>query len=376
MLLLTAVALSNKAKGQNMQWVVAVTLGLTTCFAGDLPPGSVVLLKPAKSPSGSETDLASYQGEWQLAWGKYDGRRVEVQKKLVIDHDHFYFTQGDKYAVTTSVGKVRLDADKFPKWIDVIGDDGTVSLGIYRLEDDMQYVCLAPAGKPRPTAFESEPGSGIYLEVFRKVGPAPRDLGAVQGTWAASAITIDGDNLSASNRELLSLHIDGHRFRIGGEDFQQQGTFLLNPFENPKAITFEVTDGFQAGEALQGIYTHSGDSLQICLAAPGAKRPKRFEAARGSYLQLQSWRRQLAGIALPAPQFQATKDLVALVDRAAALVASKGTAAFDEFRDPQGPWLQGNHYIFVNDMAGTVQCDPKMPELEGQDLEERRSPLQ
>ena len=45
---------------------------------------------------------------------------------------------------------------------------GQTWLGIYELSGDTYRSCFATEGKPRPTAFTSEPGSGNVLWVFKR----------------------------------------------------------------------------------------------------------------------------------------------------------------------------------------------------------------
>jgi signal transduction histidine kinase len=59
---------------------------------------------------------------------------------------------------------------------------------------------------------------------------------------------------------------------------------------------------------------------------------------------------------------------MALVDRAAALIESKGKEAFPEFRKKDSEWYAGDTYIFVLDMKGTGLVQPVKPEMEGKDL--------
>ena len=65
-----------------------------------------------------------------------------------------------------------------------------------------------------------------------------------------------------------------------------------------------------------------------------------------------------------APQSKETKQIVALVDKAAALTESKGKAAFPEFKKKGSEWLKGDTYIFILDMNGTTLMHPANPELE------------
>ncbi|HET9451444.1 MAG TPA: cache domain-containing protein, partial [Aggregicoccus sp.] len=71
--------------------------------------------------------------------------------------------------------------------------------------------------------------------------------------------------------------------------------------------------------------------------------------------------------ATPAPeqyQHQDTRELVALVKEAAALVESRGEAAFPELRAPRSRWRQADTYVFVLDPEGNMRVHPD-PALEG-----------
>jgi signal transduction histidine kinase len=60
-------------------------------------------------------------------------------------------------------------------------------------------------------------------------------------------------------------------------------------------------------------------------------------------------------------KYQQTKDLKALVDKAAALVSQKGEAAFADFNKKGSEWFQGELYVFVFTMDGVLVCDPASP---------------
>jgi signal transduction histidine kinase len=57
-----------------------------------------------------------------------------------------------------------------------------------------------------------------------------------------------------------------------------------------------------------------------------------------------------------------------VVNRAAALVADRGPAAFDELRDKTGPYFFMDTYVFVDDTKGTELVNPGHPSLEGNNL--------
>ncbi len=61
-----------------------------------------------------------------------------------------------------------------------------------------------------------------------------------------------------------------------------------------------------------------------------------------------------------------------LVDRAAALVAARGRGAFTELRDPMGPFVFADTYVFVTAPDGTELVNAGQPSLEGKNLMEVR----
>lgn len=66
----------------------------------------------------------------------------------------------------------------------------------------------------------------------------------------------------------------------------------------------------------------------------------------------------------PAYERQETRDLVSLVNDAAALVQKRGDAAFADLRVPGSRWRQGETYVFVLDPKGNMLVHPD-PSMEG-----------
>jgi len=76
----------------------------------------------------------------------------------------------------------------------------------------------------------------------------------------------------------------------------------------------------------------------------------------------------LPALAADVPQSKEAKEIVALVDKAAALTESKGKSAFPEFKKKNSDWLKGDTYIFIADMSGTLLMHPANPELETKNI--------
>ena len=70
----------------------------------------------------------------------------------------------------------------------------------------------------------------------------------------------------------------------------------------------------------------------------------------------------------PVPSPPASPDanrIEALVNKAAALVDTRGKAAFEEFRKRDGEWWSGNTYLFAYDKDMNVLLNPAFPKREG-----------
>ena len=74
------------------------------------------------------------------------------------------------------------------------------------------------------------------------------------------------------------------------------------------------------------------------------------------------------GFSAEQTQSKEAKQIVALVNSAAALIESKGKDAFPEFKKKDSKWYSGKTYVFVDDMKGTVLVNPPSPEIEGKNL--------
>jgi uncharacterized protein (TIGR03067 family) len=119
---------------------------------------------PAAAP---KTDLDRFQGTWYLVSAMEDGKILPQdkvkQETIVFKGDTFRFP-GSAADATSRAGTFKLDETKTPKEIDSISTKKEVLLGIYRMDDNGYKICFAPAGKPRPTDFASQPGSGNILQ--------------------------------------------------------------------------------------------------------------------------------------------------------------------------------------------------------------------
>ena len=141
--------------------LIIATLGLLLAACNRQEPAS-----PAP-----KTDLDRFQGTWYLVMAMQDGKALLEDKvketTIVFKGDSFRFPGSAEYATSKS-GTIKLDETKTPKEMDAISAEKEVMLGIYALDEGGYKVCFAPAGKPRPTALGSSPGSGYILQVWAR----------------------------------------------------------------------------------------------------------------------------------------------------------------------------------------------------------------
>ena len=142
---------------------------------------ALLIAMTSLSAAGDDKDKAikedrkKYEGTWQVVSLEVDGKKTaeEDAKKITVVND-----RDGKWAIEVE-GKVvargtrEIDPTKKPKTVDLTvteGDNkGQTALGIYEFKDDTRKVCLAPAGKERPTEFSSKAGSGHILALLKRV---------------------------------------------------------------------------------------------------------------------------------------------------------------------------------------------------------------
>src|SRR4030065_1909320 len=66
-----------------------------------------------------------------------------------------------------------------------------------------------------------------------------------------------------------------------------------------------------------------------------------------------------------APTSEKAKQIEALVNKAAALIESKGKAIFPELRKKDTAWFSGDTYLFVYDLKSNVLLNAAFPAREG-----------
>jgi uncharacterized protein (TIGR03067 family) len=152
------------------QHVLALGVGLL--FVGF---GSLLAVGDAKDEAITK-ERKKFEGTWQVVSLEVDGNKVgeaDARKITVINAaDGTWTVEADGTVVAR--GTRVIDPTKKPRAVDLTvtegQDQGKTLHGIYEFSgDDTRKVCLAPAGKERPTEFAAPSGSGHILAVLNRV---------------------------------------------------------------------------------------------------------------------------------------------------------------------------------------------------------------
>lgn len=113
-----------------------------------------------------------------------------------------------------------------------------------------------------------------------KPGAVKKEMAKLQGVWIVATAEENGKPEAG---------LKGAKVTFAGDTFTRQsgsdtskGTYKLNPAAKPAEIDVTFTEGALKGKSLTGIYVLEGDTLKVCTAAPGKKRPSAFASKAGS----------------------------------------------------------------------------------------------
>jgi uncharacterized protein (TIGR03067 family) len=144
--------------------VVGLMLASSLLMAADAPKDAV------------KKEYDKFEGTWKMESFTVDGKPTPIETFA-----EFRMTlKGENFTTVTAEGKTngtyKVDPSKSPKTIDITFTggplDGLTMLGVYKLDGDTYTVCLpAGGGKERAKELDSKPGSGLVLEVLKRVKP-------------------------------------------------------------------------------------------------------------------------------------------------------------------------------------------------------------
>jgi uncharacterized protein (TIGR03067 family) len=154
---------------------IGAVLAITAGCANGRPGGATA------QSAAAEKDYEELSGTWQLTRGVENGKPVPANVLrntiLITDHNTFRFPKASGVG-THRAGSFTVNPNTRPKQADSIAAGGPhagqVTRGIYEILDpNHERFCWGPPGGPRPTEFESSPGSKQILQYWKKIDPIP-----------------------------------------------------------------------------------------------------------------------------------------------------------------------------------------------------------
>jgi uncharacterized protein (TIGR03067 family) len=280
--------------------------------------------KATRATVKAQTDLDTLQGTWHVVEVEVDGEHMPMSTppdaRIVVDGSHFTsLGMGAAYQ-----GTLEVDQTKKPKSFDLIitagHAAGTRNRGIYKLEGGRWTICLATRGTRRPVKFATRPGTGLALETLdrsssrrptTKTQPPPqrRRAGAptatrsphaapsgpatpLEGEWTMVSGVFNGVQMSEPMVKWCTRVTRGSVTSVlAGPQIMLKASFTLDESKRPHAIDYVNLEGTHARKSQAGIVELTGDTLRICMAAPGKPRPADFSSKSRDGRSFTTWRR-------------------------------------------------------------------------------------
>jgi uncharacterized protein (TIGR03067 family) len=266
---------------------------------------AVVLLVGSQDDKNAATkEVSRFEGVWRFALVEVEGvKQAEAPfetNKIIIRGDGAYVVvQGQRI----TRGQFKVDPTKTPKHFDVTITDGPAKgrrfSAIYELEGDTYRFCGSLRSKDRPSALESEPGSGTILQVLKRekqtVDEALTALARQElaGTWQALSSIVDGKKATVddTNASTLSFEAPDKTTVIRNSMIVLGATTKIDGAAKPMTIDLTWTIGENEGQEALGIFRIEDGLLTICLGAAGKVRPREFSCEPGSGNRLATYER-------------------------------------------------------------------------------------
>lgn len=99
------------------------------------------------------------------------------------------------------------------------------------------------------------------------------DLEKMQGRWAATAGSMNGETLPPEFLQTVFLTIEGGKYRSEWQDGSDVGTLTAKPDASPRQL--DITS--EASGQIQAIYELTGGKMRVCYGLNGASRPAAFK---------------------------------------------------------------------------------------------------
>ena len=117
-----------------------------------------------------------------------------------------------------------------------------------------------------------------------------RELELMQGTWVIVSAEMGGEKVEGFKDAKLIIDKDSYAVTVGGQ--KDKGVLNLDPSQSPRAMDIVGREGPNKGKTFPAIYELRDESMKICYALDGTKRPTEFSSKGDKKLFLVHYKRQ------------------------------------------------------------------------------------
>jgi uncharacterized protein (TIGR03067 family) len=118
------------------------------------------------------------------------------------------------------------------------------------------------------------------------------DEDKIQGTWTFVGLEKGGVDSMEDFLKEAKLIITATKVKIQAMGKEMEVSYKLDTSKKPRHMDIIEIDGGGKENVLKGIYVLEGDTLKVCFAPPGEKRPTEFATQLGSSEQLAIMKRE------------------------------------------------------------------------------------
>jgi uncharacterized protein (TIGR03067 family) len=133
--------------------------------------GATLAAEPAKNEPAIKDEM-TIRGTWALVSGERHGKvfsdKVVKAVSLEFSEDSLFTKNND----SVSRAKFKLHPDTTPKGID-LDMDGSIGLGIYKLDGDRLTILHGEVDDKRPTHFDPKQSPRLTMLVLKRIQPNP-----------------------------------------------------------------------------------------------------------------------------------------------------------------------------------------------------------
>lgn len=130
---------------------------------------------------------------------------------------------------------------------------------------------------------------GVLLAGSLAAGGADdKEVKGLKGRWVSEKFVWAGRESGEGEKMILVVGDDSVSWQYvtvmgnAAKSSENAYTYKLDPSKKPMEIDLTITDGPLKGQTFPAVYQLDRDTLKLCRAQPGQKRPTEFASKKGS----------------------------------------------------------------------------------------------